>query len=180
MKEITAVVVPKDEKKPLPKKEEPKPEVVKKEEPKEAPKTVAAPPPAVSQAAPPAVAAPEAAPPPAVGADFAFADGAHEVKTTSDPLELYRGNVEYAFRSRWQKPDEGDDTQLAVEVEVGVGPQGQVTQTDWKRGSGNAKWDATVRAALAATKAIGKPPPSGFPSKFTVRFDAVAETEPVQ
>ena len=171
MKEITAVIVPKEEKKPEPQKpkDEPKPEPAKQEAKVEAPKALVAPPAAVS-----------AAPPPAIGADFDFNDGAKVVQSTSDPKELYKQAVEYAFRSRWMKPDGMDDTAFVAEAEVSVAPDGAVTAVDWKRGSGDAKWDGTVRTALAQTKNIGRKLPKDFPGRFIVRFDAVADTEPVQ
>jgi len=181
MKEITAVIVPKEEKKPDPQKpkDEPKAEPAKQEAKVEAPKALVAPPAAVS-AAPPPSAAPAAAPPPAIGADFDFNDGAKVVQSTSDPKELYKQAVEYAFRSRWTKPDGMDDTSFVAEAEISVAPDGAVTAVDWKRGSGDAKWDGTVRTALAQTKNIGRKLPKDFPGRFIVRFDAVADTEPVQ
>ena len=173
-----------EEKKPQKPKEEPKAEPVKpKEEVKEPPKMAAVPPPAVNQATPPPAAMGNtvAAPAAATTADFDFADGAKPVETSSDPVQIYRGSVEYAFRSRWQKPEDMDDSQYVAEVEVAVNPDGSVARADWKHGSGNSKWDATVRSAVAATKAIGRPPPKNFPASFLVRFDAVAsETEPLQ
>ncbi|HTI70707.1 MAG TPA: TonB C-terminal domain-containing protein [Candidatus Limnocylindria bacterium] len=171
-----------EEKKPAKPKEPEKVEPTKpKEEIKEPPKTAALPPPS-TQAAPPPVAGPAAVAAPAAvtTADFNFSDGAKVVETTTDPVQIYRSSVEYAFRSRWQKPEDIDDSQFVAEIEVAVNRDGTVAQTNWKQGSGNAKWDATVKSAIAATKSIGRPPPDKFPSKFVVRFDAVAETEPVQ
>ena len=173
-----------EEKKVQKPKEQAKVEPVKpKEEPKEAPKTAAVvPPPSGNVTPPPSTAGTTVAAPAAAStADFDFSDGAKEVKTTSDPIEIYRGSVEYAFRSRWQKPEGMDDSQFAVEVEVGVAPDGTITKADWKHGSGDAKWDSSVKSAVAATKSVGRQPPKNFPSTFIVRFDAVAaETEPVQ
>lgn len=182
MKEITAVIVPKEEKKPEPEKpkeepkiEQPKPVETAKTEP---PKTAVATPPVTSAVPPPAVSA--AAPPPTVGADFDFNDGAKAVQTTSNPVELYKQAVEYAFRSRWIKPDNTDDTGYVVEVDVAVAPDGRVTGTDWKRGSGDNRWDASVREVLKQIASIGRKPPKEFPGRFLVRFDAVPDTEPVQ
>ncbi len=178
LREMTAVVVPAEKKEPVKPKEEPKPEVVKTEPKTEAPKATVAPA-AVTSAAPPPVGT-AAAPPPAIGADFDFNDGAKAVQTTSDPQALYKQRVEYAFRSRWQKPDGLDDTGYVVEVEVAVSQDGAVTGTNWKKGSGDKKWDDTVRDALASTKSVGSKLPKGFPDRFLVRFDAVADSEPVQ
>ena len=182
MKEITAVIVPKDEKKPEPTKpkEEPKTEPRPREEAKVAPPRSAPPAAAMAAAPPPSGAPAAAAPPAAIGADFDFNDGAKVVQTTSDPIELYKQTVEYAFRSRWQKPDGIDDSQFVAEADVAVAPDGAVTRTDWKRGSGHPRWDASVKDALAQTRSIGRKMPKGFPDTVRIRFDAVAETEPVQ
>jgi hypothetical protein len=182
MKEISAVIVPKEEKKPEPAKpkEEPKTEPRPREEAKAAPPRTVAAPPAVAAAPPPSGAPAAAAPPPAIGADFDFNDGAKAVQTTSDPIELYKQTVEYAFRSKWQKPDGIDDAQFVAEAEVNLTPDGTVTRYDWKTGSGNPKWDASVREALAQTKNIGRKAPKGFPGMVRVRFDTVVDSEPVQ
>jgi outer membrane biosynthesis protein TonB len=181
MKEITAVIVPKDEKKPEPQKpkDEPKVEQAKPETARTEPaKTAVAAPPVTSAVPPPAASA--AAPPPTVGADFDFNDGAKVVQTTSNPVELYKQAVEYAFRSRWIKPDAVDDTGYVAEIDVSVAPDGRVTRAEWKRGSGDNRWDASVRDALKQTANIGRKPPKEFPGMFLVRFDAIPDTEPVQ
>jgi hypothetical protein len=36
-----------------------------------------------------------------------------------------------------------------------------------------------VRAALAATKSLDRPPPTNFPPRIVVRFDVQDATEPV-
>lgn len=182
MKEITAVIVPKEEKKPEPTKpkEEPKVEPRPQEVKAAPPRTVTAPPPAVAVAPPPSGAPAAAAPPPAIGADFDFNDGAKAVQTTSDPVELYKQTVEYAFRSKWQKPEGMDDSQFVAEADVVLTPDGTVTRFEWRRGSGDAKWDASVKTALAQTKSIGRKAPKGFPGTVLVRFDTVVESEPVQ
>ena len=181
MKEITAVVVP-EEKKPEPKKpEEPKPEIAKTPEParNDPPKTAVAPPPVAQTAPPPVDTATAVAPPPSIGADFDFNDGAKAVQTTSDPKELFRSVVEYAFRSRWVKPDDINDTDFVAEVEEAIDPEGKVLSADWKKGSGDPRWDASVKQALGGTRHVGRPPPKGFPGRFLVRFDAIPDTAPI-
>ncbi len=181
LREITAVIVPKEEKPPEPKKpkEEPKEEPPKQAEIKPVATPVVAP--ATVQAAPPPNGPPTAAaPPPVIGGDFDFSDGAKVVQSTSDPRELYKQAIEFAFRSRWKKPEGKDDSALLVEVEVSLDSSGTVLGSEWKRGSGDAQWDKAVRTAVAATTTVGRKPPAGFPARFLVRFDAVADTEPVQ
>jgi len=172
LKEITVTMVPK-EKKPEPPKE--KPVAPKVEPPKvadapkpaltEAPKMAAVAPPPVSEA-PPAV-APAAVNLPGVD----FNDGAHEVESVSDPNTIYKGLVELALRSRWTRPESVHDDDYAAEVMLTVRADGSVEGYRWLHGSGNAQWDDSVKAALARTTAISRPPPKGFPSSFTVRFD---------
>ena len=179
LKEISAFRV-KEEKPPeppKPKEEEPKPDVAKPEP--AAPKANLPPPPAMTAVPPPSAAPPAAAPPPAITADFNFSDGAKAVQSTTDPVATYRSFVEFALRSRWTKPDEFEDSQFVAEVEVALAPDGRITGFDWKRGSNEKRWDDSVRAALASTKSISRPPPAGFPGRFIVRFDAVPDTEPI-
>ena len=157
---------PKDE---LPKPETPKTvETVKTE----APRTVAqAPPPSTADAPP------SAAPPPVDVPSFTF-EGGKAVETTSDPVQIYRSLLEYSFRSRWERPEDTADPSLVDEVEVAVDRSGQISNPVWMKTSGNKGWDDSVRRAVAATKAVNRPPPTNFPSRVLVRFDIVA-SEPV-
>jgi hypothetical protein len=184
LKEITAFRV-KEEKPPEPPKPEPPkvepPKIEEKAEPAQAANPAparVAPAPTVT-APPPVVVAPEA-PPAMVQSDFQFDDGAKIVTTTADPLEAYRGFVEFTYRTRWSKPDGVDDTAFVAEVEVTLAKDGSVGGYTWVRGSNNKDWDDSVRKALAATRAISRPPPKGFPGKFRVRFDAIQDSEPIQ
>jgi TonB family protein len=171
LKEITVTMVPKDKKpeppkeKPAePKLEQPKPEDLPRAIAAAAPKTgLVAPPPAESQAsvAPAAVTLPA----------FEFNDGAHEVQSISDPFAIYKSLVEHGLRSRWNRPDNIEDERYVAEVELTVDPDGTVEGSRWIKGSGDARWDASVKAAVAQLKAISRPPPKGFPRTFAVRFD---------
>ncbi|HEV2394708.1 MAG TPA: energy transducer TonB [Verrucomicrobiae bacterium] len=174
LKEITATIEPK-EKKPEPPKEkrlEPKVEPVK---PAELPKLAAtAPPPRVdSSATPPPAAetAPAVAPAPVSIPAFEFGDGAKEVQSTSDPNTVYKSLVEHALRSHWNRPEDIDDSACVAEVEMRVDADGNVSESRWVKGSGNTRWDKSVKQAIVATPLISRPPPKGFPSGFIVRFD---------
>jgi TonB family protein len=170
MKTIVAEMV--KEKKPV---EAPKP----KEEPKVAqqkndePKPVATVPQPQTQvaAAPPTEAPPAAAPPAVDVPTLDFQDGAKEVVTISDPKLLYKGLIELALRSRWERPEDIADDTYVAEVELQIDPKGNVTGSKWIKGSGDARWDKSVKQAVAATKAINRPPPKGFPGNFLARFD---------
>ncbi|PWU12959.1 MAG: hypothetical protein C5B50_20345 [Verrucomicrobia bacterium] len=173
LKEITVTLVPK-EKKPEPPKEKPAPPKVETPKVAEAPKTVAVAPPRVETHVappPPADIAPAVAPPPAALPAFSFSDGAHDVQSVSDPNLLYKGLVEHTLRSRWQRPEDIADDNFAAEVELNIDPAGQIKGYLWQKGSGNTRWDDSVKNALAKTKAISRPPPKNFPPKFLVRFD---------
>jgi TonB family protein len=181
LKELTVVAV--KEKKPGPAKEkapEPKVETAKQAE---APKTVAvAPAPRVEPASAPTPAeAPAAVAPAAVDLpNMDFADGAKEVVTESDPKLLYKGLVESALRAHWNRREDIADDACIAEVELAIDPQGNVTGSTWLKGSGDARWDSSVKAAVAATKVISRPPPKGFPGKIVARFDVeLLQTEEV-
>lgn len=182
LKTIAVTMAPK-EKPPEPEKlkEEPKPAdpVEPKPAPVETPTpTPAAPaPPPVAPPAAATVSAPPAAPPPVGLPAFSFADGAKAVDSTADPIQLYRGFVEFSLRSKWMRPEGLADSDFVAEVEVTVDAQGQVTDATWKKESGHAAWDRSVRDAVARTKALSRPPPKGFPERFLVRFDVVSEAD---
>jgi TonB family protein len=167
-------VKPKEPEKPkqeLPKPVEPPKTVQKTETPRE---VVQTPPPATT----PVVAAPPAAAPPPVEVPLFAFEGGKTVETTSDPVGLYKGLLEYSLRSRWDRPEDSDDSSFVAEVEVSVDRSGQISDPVWKKSSGNKRWDDSVRQAIAATKSMSRPPPPNFPSRVTVRFD-VAETESI-
>lgn len=187
LKEITVAIVPK-EKPPEPEKPPPPKVEPPKEEPKvvEQPKVVENTPPPQQpppQAAPPANegnAPAPAAPAPAELPDFNFSDGAKVVESgTNAPVLFYKSLVEYALRSNWDRPTDLPDANYVAEVEVSVDVSGRITGTDWKRGSGDKKWDDSVRKALTATKSLNRPPPKNFPSRVLVRFDVLSATEPI-
>jgi TonB family protein len=172
LKQITVTMVPK-EKKPEPPKEKPPEPKVEPPKPVEPPKAVvtAAPAKVEPVAPPPATEAPAVAPAPVTLPAFEFNDGAHEVISVSDPNTLYKGLIEHALRSRWQRPEDITDDKFVAEVDLTVDATGRLTGYTWLKGSGNARWDASVKAALAATTQVSRPPPKGFPSTFVVRFD---------
>jgi periplasmic protein TonB len=171
LKQLTVTMVPK-EKKPEPPKEkppEPKTEPPKPAESKQTPQA----PPRVEQAAtaPPANDSPVVAPAAAIVSDFSFSDGAKANQTISDPNGIYKSIVEHAMKSHWIRDESIDDSQLVADVELEVDSKGRITDTKWVSLSGNSKWDAAVKSAVAQTKALSKAPPKGFPSRFIVRFD---------
>jgi hypothetical protein len=118
------------------------------------------------------------APPPAEIPAFDFGGG-KTVQSSSDPVELYRSYVESALRAKWARPvDIADDTFVA-EVEITVDSSGEISRPDWKKNSGDNRWDASVRGALAAARILDRRPPPNFPGRVLVRFDVQDATEPV-
>ncbi len=141
------------------------------EKPKEMEEAKAAPPPPEG---PPTVAPPAAELP-----SFEF-EGGKTVETSSDPVKLYQGALEYALRSKWQRPDNIADDSYVAEVDVTVSRAGNISNPVWEKSSGDPKWDDSVRQAIAAFKGMDRPPPTNFPSQVVVRFDVQEETEPIQ
>ena len=162
------------EKPPEKPKELPKPETTKVEPPKvvEAPKME---PPKVASTPPPAV--PVVAPPPAEMPSFEFGGG-KAVNSESDPVKLYKGYMEYVLRDRWSRPDGMQDDRNAVEVQVHVDRQGNLSDPVWQKGTGNKIWDDSVREVFKQVTAIDRPPPTNFPPVVTIRFDTEEATEP--
>jgi hypothetical protein len=156
---------------PEPPKVEPPREIPKPEPPKvvEAPKVQA-----------PAVTAPPVVAPPATELpSFDFAGG-KIVDTSSDPVQIYRGYMEYVLRSKWDRPEDMADDNYVVEVAVAVNPQGQISPPVWQKGSGDSKWDDSVKQVFNVVKNFDRPPPTNFPASVVIRFDVQSEaTEPV-
>jgi hypothetical protein len=155
--------------------EPPKIEPPKVEPPKiETPKIVEAP----KVQAPPVVAPPVVAPPNSELPSFEFGGG-KAVETSSDPVQLYKGYLEYVLRQKWNRPDDEADDDFVAEVVVSVDRQGNIENPTWLKGSGDEKWDATVKQVFNAVKSFDRPPPTNFPPRVTIRFDVQEETEPV-
>jgi outer membrane biosynthesis protein TonB len=174
LKKITIEMV--KEKPPEKPKEQPKPEPPKVEQPKvtEAPKVAEAP----KVEAAPAVAPPTVAPPAAELPSFDF-EGGQTVETSSDPVQLYKGFLEYALRQKWNRPENESDDSYVAEIEVSVDKKGDISNPTWLKGSGDARWDDSVREVFNLVKNVDRPPPTNFPPRVTIRFDVQEETEPV-
>jgi hypothetical protein len=170
----TIVVTKVVEKKPEPEKpkEEPKPEPPKIEQPKvetpkvETPKTA------------PSVAPPVVAPAAVDVPSFEF-NGGKTVLSETDPVQLYKGYIEYSLRSKWNRPENMPDDQYVAEVAVNVDKQGNISSPKWLKGSGDEKWDASVKNVFKIVTNIDRRPPTNFPDHVTIRFDVQEETEPV-
>jgi hypothetical protein len=154
--------------------EKPKVEPPKVESPKvEIPKVVEAP----KQMAPP-TAPPTIAPANTELPSFEFGGG-KTVETSSDPVFLYKGYMEYELRQKWDRPENEDDANYAVEVQVNVDKQGDISNPVWIKRTGDKKWDDSVKEVFQVVSNIGRPPPTNFPSRVTIRFDTVEQTEPI-
>ena len=179
LKQITVTMV-KKEKPPEPPKEKPPEQKIEQPKLAETPKiNVPQPKVETASAPPPAATTPAAAPAAVSLPSFQFSDGAKEVQTISDPNGLYKAFVEYTLRSHWNRPDDPADDKNVAEVELTLDKSGEILDTSWVKGSGDSRWDGSVRDAVAAVKTIGKAPPKNFPQKVLVRFD-VQVTEPIE
>jgi len=176
-KQIQKISVEMVKEKPPPK---PKlPEKPKTEPPKiEQPKVTAAPKEVPSKEAPPPVAAPTVAPPAAELPSFTFSGG-RTVESSSDPVQLYKGLLEYAFRSKWDRPQNMHDDDYVAEIRVKVSRHGRISDPVWLKGSGNTRWDNSVRQAIEKMTNMDSAPPTNFPPDVVIRFDVQQETEPV-
>lgn len=164
------------EKKPEPPK--PKPEPPKVEPPKVEPPKVEAPKVEAPKAAPPVAAPPVVAPAAAELPAFDFAGG-KTVVSENDPVQLYKGYMEYLLRSKWDRPENMDDDNYVAEVRVKVDQQGNLSVLKWLKGSGNNQWDQTVKSVFKIVTNIDRRPPTNFPPEVTIRFDVQEETLPV-
>lgn len=174
LKKIAVTMV--HEKPPEKPKEPPKPKIEPPkvaEQPKPAPEKMAE---APKQAAPPTVAPPVVAPANSELPAFDFGGG-HTVVSESDPVQLYKGYMEYALRQQWNRPENLNDDNYVAEVAVNVDKKGDLSDPVWLKGSGNAIWDASVKEVFKVVKAIDRPPPTNFPPRVTIKFDI--QTEPI-
>lgn len=174
MKELTVTMEkvkkpePPKEKPDQPKVEPPKTDVAKAVVPQPKLETVTAPPPAANTE-------PTVAPAAAVMPAFDFHEGARSVQSISSPNDIYKSLVEHQLRSYWNRPDDIQDDKFVAEVQLTIDKSGDVENSQWLRGSGNTRWDNSVKEAVAQVKTINRPPPKGFPDHFVVRFDVETE-----
>jgi hypothetical protein len=124
----------------------------------------------------PVSAPPVSAPPATQLPSFDF-DGGKAVSSVSDPVQLYKGQMEYVFRAKWDRPEDMDDATYVAEVQVSVDRDGNISDPQWQKGSGNTVWDDTVRKAIAAVTSMDRPPPTNFPPQVIIRFDVQEQTE---
>ncbi|MGA2248416.1 MAG: TonB C-terminal domain-containing protein [Verrucomicrobiota bacterium] len=156
--------------------EKPKAEPPKVEPPKNEPPKYEEPKPAAAPVSAPPVVAPENQD----VASFAFSDGAKAVNTESDPVQLYKGYVEYVLRSKWNRPNNLADDKYLAEVQVSVDKAGNLSNIQWEKGSGDSKWDQSIKDVFKEVQSIDRRPPTNFPPQVRVRFDIQSEeTEPI-
>jgi TonB family protein len=87
--------------------------------------------------------------------------------------------LEYQLRSKWNRPENMADDSYVAEVSVNVDKQGKFDQVKWLKGSGDERWDKTVKDVFKAITSIDRRPPTNFPPSVVIRFDVQEETEPV-
>jgi TonB family protein len=127
---------------------------------------------------PSASSAPPAVAPPAAEAPTLDFSGGREVVSTSDPRQLYKELLQNALQLNWERPKGMDDHTNVAEVEIAVDRKGKITNTGFKKTSGQKEWDNSVLKAIASTGPIKAPLPTNFPDRVVVRFD-VQSLEPV-
>ena len=163
MQTLSVVLMPKPKVEEVkPKVEQPRVETPKVALPTEQPKTV----PQTVQAPLPSI-APAAAPPPAEMPAINFSDGAKEVNTVTDPIQLYKAYIESHIKSQWNTPQSDYET-LA---EISITPEGKISPIAIVSNTGDKEWTKSVNDTLAKVKILSRPPPKGFPNHFQIRFD---------
>jgi hypothetical protein len=60
-----------------------------------------------------------------------------------------------------------------------VDKAGNLSNVVWQKGSGNEKWDQSVKDVFKVVQNIDRHPPTNFPPQVIIRFDVEQETEPV-
>ena len=118
---------------------------------------------------------PAADAPPAVEIPGGFSFG--EPVTQTDPIASYKGYVERTLRNAWQRPAGINDAAYVAEVELRVDPSGNLSAPNWKKGSGDTRWDDSIRTVLNQVKSVSRIRPPGFPDIVLVRFDVVPVDE---
>ena len=117
--------------------------------------------------------APAVAPPPIQLPSVDFNDGAKEVKTITDPIELYKNYIETSIRSQWRRPENINDENYVALIELTIDNKGKIVDNKWQSGSGDVVWDKSVKDIFVKLKSIPRSPPTGFPKTFKVKFDSV-------
>jgi hypothetical protein len=163
-----------EKKEEKPKEEKPKTEPQKVEQPKEQPKFEQPKMEEVKAAPPPDNSAPSVAPAATELPSFEFDEG-RRVISESDPVQIYKSYVEYAFKSKWDKPEDMDDSAYVAEIVVNVDKKGNISNPVWQKSSGNKRWDDSVRDVMQEVTTMGHKPPTNFPSTVTIRFDVQEE-----
>ena len=131
------------------------------------------------QVAPPPETTPVVVQAPTVLPDFDFAGG-KELISSRDQKQVFKGILESTFYQKWNRPEDLDDAKYVAEVDVAIGRDGTISDPHYLITSGNAAWDKTVRAAIAAVPRVTEKVPTNFPPRVTIKFDVAEETtEPV-
>lgn len=158
-------------------KQPPKPKPVIKPPPVVIPKVAAVPKPAPPRVTAPHVEAPPTVAPPPTQLPSMVFGGGRDVISTSDPVQLYKGQIENAMLTRWDRPDDIDDGSFVAEIQVAVARDGTISNPVWQKGSGNKRWDDSVRAVIAAVTNMDGPPPTNFPPQIVIRFDVQSQSQ---
>ena len=174
MRELTVSLVPGEKKPKAEKAEEAKTAPLKPiEQPRQSSEARAA---APKLNIPPPADVPTAAPPPTEVPVIVFGDSS---AGSADPIKSYRVMVQNALQLNWQRPENAADLDLVAEVELSLGPNGELAGQELVKKSGDKHWDESVLQALTGTKSVNRKPPPGFPAKFIVRFDVIPAPEPL-
>lgn len=101
-----------------------------------------------------------------------FSDGAKNVITTTNVIDLYKNFIEYKLKSEWIRPDNLD---YISEINLTINKNGKIVNIVFEKQSGNSKWDISIKNIFSKINSFEKIPPKEFPLNFIVRFDTVEE-----
>ena len=102
---------------------------------------------------------------------FEFSAG-KTVYAESDPVQLYKGYMEYVLRSQWQRSVDSTNNSCFGSIMLNVDKQGNLSRGEWLDGSGDTNWFQSVVNTVNQVATMDRRPPTNFPSTIAVRFDA--------
>ena len=100
-----------------------------------------------------------------------FSDGAKEVLTSNDPIQLYKAYIEFLIKGKWEIPA---NKSFETMVDININERGEILKTEVASDNGDVEWTRSIKNAISNVK-LSRLPPKGFPLKFKIRFDMVSE-----
>jgi len=87
--------------------------------------------------------------------------------------------LEYALRSKWNRPADLPDDKYVAEVDVNVSRAGDISNPIWRKSSRRPEVGRFGAGRPSRRSRVDRPRRPNFPSQVLVRFDVLDETEPI-